>query len=83
MRGVAINSTTHVDGDNMSVIKNTSKQETTLNKKINAVCYHTVRESCAMRKPYSTYPWSRKSSRPHDKSIVRKQAPVSSAKSFA
>ncbi|KAL7460517.1 hypothetical protein ACHAXS_000964 [Conticribra weissflogii] len=39
MMGVAIDSTTHVYGDIMSIIKNTSKPETTLNKKSNAVCY--------------------------------------------
>ncbi len=32
----------------MSVIKNTSKPESTLNKKSIAVCYHAVRESVAM-----------------------------------
>ncbi|KAL7464396.1 hypothetical protein ACHAXS_004732 [Conticribra weissflogii] len=48
MIGVAIDSATHVYGDNMSIIKNTSKPESTLNKKSNAVCYHAVRESVAM-----------------------------------
>ncbi len=48
MMGVAIDGATHVYGDNMSVIKNTSKPESTLNKKSNPVCYHTVRESAAM-----------------------------------
>ncbi len=43
--GVAIDSATHVYGDNMSIIKNTSKPEFTLNKKNNAVCFHAVRES--------------------------------------
>ncbi len=49
--GVAIDGTTHIYGDNMSVIKNISKPESTLNKKSNAVCYHAVRESVAMGKP--------------------------------
>ncbi len=48
MMGVVIDSATHVYGDNMSVIKNTSKPESTLNKNSNAVCYHAVRESVAM-----------------------------------
>ncbi|KAL7450905.1 hypothetical protein ACHAXS_000239 [Conticribra weissflogii] len=48
MMGVAIDGATHIYGDNMSIIKNTSKPESTSNKKINAVCYHTVRESVAM-----------------------------------
>ena len=37
MMGVTIDSATHVYGDNMSVIKNTSKPEPTLNKKRNTV----------------------------------------------
>ncbi|KAL7460585.1 hypothetical protein ACHAXS_001031 [Conticribra weissflogii] len=45
---VAIDVATHVYGDNISVIKNTSKPECTLNKKSNTVCYHTVRESVTM-----------------------------------
>ncbi len=45
MMGVAIDGATHVYGDNMSIIKNTSKPESTLNKKSNTVCYHAVRES--------------------------------------
>ncbi len=48
MMGVAIDGATHVYEDNMSVIKNTSLPESTLNKKSNAVCYHAVRESVAM-----------------------------------
>ncbi len=48
MMGVAIDSTTHVYGDNMSVIKNISKPDSTSNKKSNTVCYHAVRESVAM-----------------------------------
>ncbi|KAL7464695.1 hypothetical protein ACHAXS_005035, partial [Conticribra weissflogii] len=39
MMGVAIDIATHIYGDNMSVIENTSKPESTLNKKSNAVCY--------------------------------------------
>ncbi len=42
---------THFYGDNMSVIKNTSKPESTLKNKNNAVCYHAVKESVAMGKP--------------------------------
>ncbi len=48
--GVAIESATHVYGDNMSVIKNTSKPESTLNKKSKADCYHAFREIVAMGK---------------------------------
>ncbi len=55
MMGVAIYSTTHVYGDNMSIIKNTSKPESTLNKKSNAVCCHPVRESVTMGETFTTY----------------------------
>ena len=48
MMGVPISGPTYIYGDNMSVIHNTQKPESTLKKKSNAICYHTVRESCAM-----------------------------------
>ncbi len=48
MLGVAIDGATHVYGDSISIMKNTSKPESTLNKKSNAVCYHAVRESLVM-----------------------------------
>ena len=35
-------------GDNMSVITNTQRPESTLKKKSNSICYHAVRESVAM-----------------------------------
>ena len=35
-------------GDNMSVIHNTQKPESTLKKKSNSICYHAVREAVAM-----------------------------------
>ncbi len=34
MMGVAIDGATHIYGDNMSIIKNTSKPKSTLNKKV-------------------------------------------------
>ncbi len=37
--------------DKVPVIKNAYKSESTLNKKSNAVCNHTVRESAAVGKP--------------------------------
>ncbi len=37
------------------VINNTSKPESVLKKKNNAVCYHTVHESVAMGKSLITY----------------------------
>ena len=48
MMGVGISGPTHIYGDNMSVINNTSKPESTLNKKNNSICYHAMRESVAM-----------------------------------
>ncbi len=55
MMGIAIDGATHIYGDNMSVIKNTSMPESTLNKKSNAVCYHAVTESVAMGKTNTTH----------------------------
>ena len=48
MMGVPINGPAYVYGDNMSVIYNTSRPESTLRKKSNSICYHAVRESVAM-----------------------------------
>jgi len=46
--GIAISGPTYIYGNNMSVIHNTQRPESTLRKKSNAICYHTVRESVAM-----------------------------------
>ncbi len=48
MMGIPIDGATHIYGDSMSVINNTSKPESVLKKKNNTVCYHTVQESVAM-----------------------------------
>jgi len=48
MMGVPILAPSYVYGDNMSVITNTSKPESTLKKKSNSICYHAVREAVAM-----------------------------------
>ena len=48
MMGVPICGPTNVYGDNMSVIHNTQKPESTLKKKNHAICYHFVREAAAM-----------------------------------
>ena len=48
MMGVLIPDPSYVYGDNMSVIHNTQRPESTLKKKSNSVCYHAVRESVAM-----------------------------------
>ena len=49
MMGVPINGPTYIYGDNQSVINNTSKPESVLKKKSNAICYHFVREAVAMK----------------------------------
>ena len=48
MMGVPLSGATVIYGDNMSVIHNTQKPESTLKKKSNSICYHAVRESVAM-----------------------------------
>ena len=49
MMGVRTSSPTYVYGDNMSVIHNTQRPESTLRKKSNSICYHAVRELVALR----------------------------------
>jgi hypothetical protein len=48
MMGIEISGPSYTYGDNMSVIHNTQRPESTLKKKSNAVCYHAMRESVAM-----------------------------------
>jgi hypothetical protein len=48
MMGVELTGPSYIYGDNMSVIHNTQRPESTLKKKSNAVCYHAVREAVAM-----------------------------------
>ena len=45
MMGVPLTGPTYVYGDNMSVIYNKSRPESTLNKKRNPICYHAVCKS--------------------------------------
>ena len=47
MMGVPLSGPSYVYGDNMSVIRNTQKPESTLKKKSNSICYHAVREAVA------------------------------------
>jgi hypothetical protein len=49
MMGVTIDGPTYVYGENMSVVHNTQRPESVLKKKSNVRCYHTVRESKAIR----------------------------------
>ncbi|KAL7460151.1 hypothetical protein ACHAXS_000615 [Conticribra weissflogii] len=53
--GIPIDGASHIYGDSMSVINNTSKPKSILKKKNNAVCYHTVRESVAMGESLTTH----------------------------
>ena len=48
MMGIEVEGPSYVYGDNMSVIHNTQRPESTLKKKSNSVCYHAVREAVAM-----------------------------------
>jgi len=48
MMGVPLTGPSFVYGDNMSVIHNTQRPDSTLKKKSNQICYHFVRESQAM-----------------------------------
>jgi hypothetical protein len=47
MFGIPIEGATNVLGDNESVVNSASKREARLNKKHNAICFHTVREASA------------------------------------
>ena len=47
MFGIPIAGPTAILGDNESVVNSVSKMEVRLNKKHNAICFHTVREACA------------------------------------
>ena len=44
---VPLTGPTYILGDNMSVIYNTSRPESTLKKKSNSICYHALREALA------------------------------------
>jgi hypothetical protein len=48
MMGIALEEPTYCYGDNMSVIYNTQRPESTLKKKSNSICYHFCREAVAM-----------------------------------
>ena len=55
MMGVDVPRPTYVYGDNMSVINNTSKPESTLRKKSNSICYHAVREAVTAKECLTTH----------------------------
>jgi hypothetical protein len=49
MFGIPITGATNVVGDNESVVNSTLKVEARLNKKHNAICFHTVQEASAAK----------------------------------
>ena len=55
MMGVEISGPTYTYGDNMSVIHNTQRPESTLKKKSNSICYHACREAVAMGEMLTTH----------------------------
>jgi hypothetical protein len=48
MMGVPVKGPSYVYGNDMSVVTNMSRPESTLRKKSNLICYHAVREAIAM-----------------------------------
>ena len=48
MMGVALAESSYIYGNNTSVIHNTQQPESVLEKKLNLVCYHAVRDAVAM-----------------------------------
>jgi hypothetical protein len=42
MMGVPVTGPSYIYGDNMSVIHNTQRPESTLKKKSNSICYHAI-----------------------------------------
>jgi hypothetical protein len=55
MMGVPLTGASYVYGDNMSVIHNTQRPESTLRKKNLSICYHAVREAVAMGEILTTH----------------------------
>jgi hypothetical protein len=49
MFGIPIEGPTNILGDNESIINSASKVEARLNKKHNAICFHTIREAAAAK----------------------------------
>ncbi len=55
MMGVVITGQTYIYGDNMSVLNNTSKPASCLQKQPNSICYHFVHEAVAARECLTTH----------------------------
>ena len=48
MMGIPIDGPTNLFCDNEAVVRNSTMPESTLKKKHAAICYHCVREACAL-----------------------------------
>ena len=48
MMDISISGSSYINGDNKSVVHNTSRPESVFRKKSNSVCYHEVHESVAV-----------------------------------
>ena len=55
MMGVNLSGCSYVYGDNIYIIHNTQRPESTLRNKLNSICYHAVRESVAMGETNTTH----------------------------
>ena len=77
MMGVPVETPTYMYGDNMSVIHNTSKPESTLKKKSNSIAYHLIREAVAKGEILTAYVPSKE----NVADILSKPLPVSSSES--
>ena len=55
MMGAPLSGPSYIYGDNMSVIYNTQKPDSTLKKKSNSICYHAIREAVAMGECLTTH----------------------------
>ena len=53
--GIPISGPSYIYGDNMSVVTNASKPQSTINKKSNQICYHAVRKAVAMKECLITH----------------------------
>ena len=49
MMGIPVSVASYIYGDSMSVINNTSKPESTMRNKCNAIAYHAIHKSVAIR----------------------------------
>ena len=55
MMGVPLSGPLYIYGDNMSVIHNTQRPESTLKKKNNSICYHAFIEAVEMGECLTTH----------------------------